>query len=195
MIAVEPELGRTAARFLCDEMLVRLGRWVRSAGYDTLIAAPGSDDHRLIATALAEDRLVITCDRALARRRGARERVVVLAATDVAVQARELARRCGIDWLHRPFSRCLVDNAALAIAAHRHLQTAPPAVRANGGPFLACPGCGRTYWRGSHYRRMLRQLEEWQREREAGGVSDRAAARPGAWPAQGPLPTGASRSL
>lgn len=193
MSAAEREPERRESRFLCDEMLVRLGRWVRSAGYDTLIAPPGTADRQLLATALAEDRLVITCDRALAERRGARERVVVLAATHVAAQARELARRCGLDWLHRPFSRCLVDNAALA-AADRHLPTAPAAVRANGGPFLACPDCGRLYWRGSHHRRMLRQLREWQGEREAVDVSDGAAPRVDGRPGPGLRPTDASRS-
>jgi hypothetical protein len=27
---------------------------------------------------------------------------------------------------------------------------------------LACPACGRVYWRGSHYKRMRRKLAEWQ---------------------------------
>src|SRR5689334_350075 len=36
-------------RLMCDEMLLRLGRWLRAAGYDTAFAAGGADDAALIA--------------------------------------------------------------------------------------------------------------------------------------------------
>ena len=34
---------------MCDEMLLRLGRWLRAAGYDTAIAEGGMEDPALIA--------------------------------------------------------------------------------------------------------------------------------------------------
>jgi uncharacterized protein with PIN domain len=34
-------------RFLCDEMLAGLGRWLRIAGYDAAIAGPGRRDRDL----------------------------------------------------------------------------------------------------------------------------------------------------
>ena len=36
-------------RLLCDEMLARLGRWLRAAGYDTEIATGGASDRALTA--------------------------------------------------------------------------------------------------------------------------------------------------
>lgn len=173
----DARLTRDAPAFLCDEMLVRLGRWLRGAGYDTRLAEPGNSDRALLAIATAEDRLVLTSDRAMAQHSAAAGRLVVLTGTGVAEQATELARRCAVDWLHRPFTRCLVDNEELRPASDRQIQTAPPGARACGGPYLACPACGRLYWPGSHYRRMLRQLAAWRRD---GGVpsvarSDRAS--------------------
>lgn len=35
-------------RLLCDEMLIRLGRWLRAAGYDTAIATARGADRALV---------------------------------------------------------------------------------------------------------------------------------------------------
>jgi uncharacterized protein with PIN domain len=59
------------ARLLCDEMLARLGRWLRAAGHDTAIAEPGSTDRHLLHLARTEGRLLLTCDAHLARNAGA----------------------------------------------------------------------------------------------------------------------------
>ncbi len=147
------------SRFLFDEMLVRLGRWMRSAGYDAGIASSGTGDAALIAAAIIDDRLVVTRDRRLAERRGAAGRVLVLASSDLPGQARELAEHCRIDWLFRPFTRCVVDNTVLVAASSEHIAAAPPGVRARGGPFMACPSCARLYWQGSHHERMRARLE------------------------------------
>jgi uncharacterized protein with PIN domain len=150
-------------KLLCDEMLARLGRWLRAAGYDTLVAAPGSDDRHLLRTAIADGRVLLTRDRALAARTGAGRHVVVLQADGVPAQAREVARRLAIDWLRQPFTRCVVDNAVLRAANARETEAAPALARALGGPYFACPGCGRLYWEGSHHRRMRDRLESWRR--------------------------------
>jgi uncharacterized protein with PIN domain len=153
----------SSLRFLCDEMLGRLGHWLRAAGYDTLIAGRGAADLDLLAAACSEDRILITCDRALAQRRLARGRVVLLPVTGVEDGARRLSARLPIDWLARPFTRCLLDNAPLGPATPDHAAAIPPAARALGGDFNACPLCGRVYWPGSHVRRMRRRLEDLQR--------------------------------
>ena len=50
----------------CDEMLARLGRWLRAAGYDTAIAEGGMPDTALIARCVTEPRVLLTRDRHLA---------------------------------------------------------------------------------------------------------------------------------
>ncbi|MHC4731276.1 MAG: Mut7-C RNAse domain-containing protein, partial [Planctomycetota bacterium] len=57
------------ARFFCDDHLRRLARWLRAAGYDVAWQA-AIDDDDLLARAGAEGRVVLTLDRALARRGG-----------------------------------------------------------------------------------------------------------------------------
>jgi hypothetical protein len=53
-------------RFLCDEMLHGLGRWLRAAGYDTVIATRGLSDRELAARCAEERRVLLTKDRHLA---------------------------------------------------------------------------------------------------------------------------------
>jgi uncharacterized protein with PIN domain len=47
-------------RFLYDEMLKGLGRWLRAAGYDTVIAAGGLPDRVIAARCAEEDRVLLT---------------------------------------------------------------------------------------------------------------------------------------
>ena len=53
-------------RFLCDEMLHGLGRWLRAAGYDTVIVKGGIPDRELARRCAGEDRILLTKDRHLA---------------------------------------------------------------------------------------------------------------------------------
>jgi uncharacterized protein with PIN domain len=154
--------NRPAVKLLCDEMLARLGRYLRAAGHDTAIGAGGANDRALLARAIAEDRMLLTCDRAILARRGAAGRVLVLP-HGVDAAARALSERLDIDWLVAPFTRCLIDNALLRPATADERRLVPAQSRAAAHPVRACPACGRLYWPGSHVKRMADRLARWQR--------------------------------
>jgi uncharacterized protein with PIN domain len=149
------------AKFLCDEMLARLARWLRAAGHDTALAPAGWGDAELLAHARDEGRLAITRDRELARRRLGRDRVVVLEAPTFEGQVREVSRRLDIDWLRAPFTRCLIDNTPVRPATEAEIAGLPWQGRGMHDPFTACPACGGVFWNGSHIRRMRERLELW----------------------------------
>ena len=148
-------------RLFCDEMLGRLGRWLRAAGHDTAIAEGGLRDAEIIARCIAEQRVLLTRDRHLAAVAESRVPVLRLAETDLAGQARAIRAALDIDWMHAPFTRCLVDNAPLVPAPPDMAAQVPRASRTAGGPLRLCPECGRLYWPGGHVRRMLARLAEW----------------------------------
>lgn len=154
--------GNSLPRFLCDVMLARLARWLRAAGYDTLVAAPNAADDELVRCAVAEDRWLVTLDREIAAHRAGRGRVIVLEQGPLAAQATALTKELALDWLARPFSRCLLDNAPLMPATPDAVRALPARVRAQAADFRACPACGRVYWPGSHHRRMAATLQGWQ---------------------------------
>jgi uncharacterized protein with PIN domain len=158
--------SQAPVRLLCDEMLARLGRWLRAAGYDTEIAQGSTSDKALVAQCAAEGRVLLTRDRHLAEIAAARGVCVLrLADSSIEVQARTLRHEFGINWQYAPFTRCLVDNAPLGPAAPEAASKVPPSSRATGGPLRVCPSCGRLYWPGGHVRRMLARLSSFNTER------------------------------
>ena len=156
-------MGETGVRLMCDEMLLRLGRWLRAAGYDTAIAGGGADDAALIARCAAEDRVLLTRDGILARRARASVPVLLLAEQTIGEQVRALTAALAIDWLRDPFTRCVIDNAELEPAPPEAWAEVPPRSRKPGGPLLRCPECSRLYWPGGHVRRMRERLAGWTR--------------------------------
>ncbi|OGT19522.1 MAG: hypothetical protein A2V90_02675 [Gammaproteobacteria bacterium RBG_16_57_12] len=149
-------------KLLCDEMLKRLGRWLRAAGYDTVLDEDGTTDRELIERAQREGRWLITRDAKLMEYRHARQTVVLLLANSVEDCALELRHKLAIDWLYRPFSRCLECNATLVVAAAQEdLARVPREALARGTEVFRCSGCQRLYWQGSHVRRMRAKLEKW----------------------------------
>jgi len=148
-------------RFLCDEMLVRLARLLRAAGYDTYLAAGGEPDAELVKTARREGRILLTRDKRLA---AAFEESVLIRGFGVSSEAHHLSREVVLDWEFAPFTRCVMDNAHLREADAGEVAAMPVSAQAKGGPFRVCPACGRAYWPGSHVRRMEARLHDLARD-------------------------------
>jgi len=129
---------RDVSRFLCDEMLHGLGRWLRAAGYDTVIVAGGLSD-RVRATCCAEeDRVLLTKDRHLATTVNDDVPVYCFrkaASTKPHEPCASLLTSTG----SAPFTRCLVDNRALEAAPPHLVNQVPKRSRATGGPLQVCP--------------------------------------------------------
>ena len=153
----------TTKRFICDERLARLARWLRAAGYDTGLAGNGVDDRDLMAEAINDDRLILTRDHKFLERRGAKAHVYRVVSGNIDEQAQEITEALGIDWVKAPFSRCLVDNTPVRPASDEEITDLPWSRQTMTGPFTICPRCGRLYWTGGHTRRMRDRLETWSR--------------------------------
>ena len=151
-------------RFLCDEMLHGLGRWLREAGYDTVIAKGGIPDRELARRCAGEDLILLTRDWHLAATAAGIARVVLFKGKSIDEPARALRTASDIDWQHAPFSRCIVDNRPLEPAPPYLATEVPERSRAAGGPLRMCPECRRLYWSGGHVRRMQQRLAAWQQE-------------------------------
>jgi uncharacterized protein with PIN domain len=150
-------------RFLCDEMLVRLARLLRAAGYDTYLAAGGQPDSALLKLAREEGRILLTRDKRLAA--AASPDSVLIEGSGVEAEAQSLAAAAPVQWDAAPFTRCVIDNAHLRDATPAEIARMPGSAQAGPGPLRACPACGRLYWPGSHVRRMSDRLMEIARGR------------------------------
>jgi uncharacterized protein with PIN domain len=149
-------------KLLCDEMLQRLGRWLRAAGYDTLIADGGKRDRDLLARAVRERRILVTRDRKLAEHRGAMGWVIVLRANNLDGCVAEVSEQLRIDWLLKPFTRCVVCNTELAPLPPALRSAIPQRLSSQRADLRHCPLCWKVYWSGGHVDRMRRRLESWR---------------------------------
>lgn len=149
-------------RFLCDAMLGHLARWLRAAGYDTLIAHGDAEDRALIERAIADGRIILTRDRKLREIHGAERHAVVVERERLPQLAAEITQRFGVDWLFQPFRRCLVCNLVLTPAPELARRRLPADVRAAAADVNYCRQCDKLYWPGGHVRRMTRRLERWR---------------------------------
>jgi uncharacterized protein with PIN domain len=140
-------------RFVADAHLGGLAHLLRMTGFDTLYDNHYPDD-AIERLASAEGRIVLTRDRELLKRRGITHGCYVRALRSE-LQLREVFDRLDLARSARPFTRCLSCNALLRpIAAAEAAPRVPPRVRAHHDRFVTCDGCGRTFWEGSHWRRM-----------------------------------------
>jgi len=140
---------------VADGMLGRLTKWLRILGFDTAYD-PALDDHALLRLARAEGRILLTCDRELAHRHGARS--FLIESTDLLSQLREVINGLHLG-LDAAFSRCPVCNTPLATLEREAVRDrVPPHVLETNTEFRHCPHCNHVYWPGTHRARMLETL-------------------------------------
>jgi hypothetical protein len=151
LVAVEPvRRSRVAGepRFVLDGHLGRLARLLRLLGFDAAWR-PDAPDAELAARASAEGRILLSRDRGLLRRRAVRCGCLVRSQAP-REQLAQVVRRYGLAGTIAPFRRCPACNALLEV----------PVPAAGMPPRGRCPGCGRAYWRGSHWPALRRLAEE-----------------------------------
>jgi uncharacterized protein with PIN domain len=132
-------------------MLGRLTKWLRLLGYDTRYDN-SADDLTLLRIAQAEDRVLLTRDWALSRKRGVR--AIWIESQDLAAQIRQVQAAAGPPAEGR-FTRCAVCNVPLMPVDKADVETrVPPYVFQTQDVFRRCPNCDRIYWAATHVERM-----------------------------------------
>ncbi len=141
-------------------MLGRLASWLRLLGYDTVYSDAG--DHELARQARAQDRVLLTRDTQLSKRRGID--TLLIRSDTLEDQLRQVIDEFGLSQ-SKVFSRCPTCNAPLRQVSKSAVKDrVPPYVFENHESFQACPECEKVYWRGSHWRRIRHRLDTLDRE-------------------------------
>lgn len=143
-------------------MLQRLGRWLRTAGYDTEIINDGRDDYDVLKLARKENRILLTCDYALTEYRDADKHVVLLEPGSLDEFVKQVSQKCLVNWQFKPFSRCITCNTKLNEANEEQRNTIPDDVKQDSEVVYYCSSCNKVYWDGGHTQRMREQLNQWQ---------------------------------
>jgi len=140
-------------RFILDVHLGKLAAYLRMAGFDTLYTNDASDD-KLAEISAAENRILLTFDRVLLKRSSVVYGYCVRS-RDPAMQLVEVLKHFDLFGRIHPFERCMCCNTVLqTVPKEEVLNRLPDKVRDSLNEFQLCEGCGRIYWKGTHYRRM-----------------------------------------
>jgi len=149
-------------RFLADEMLGRLAKWLRLVGYDTKYARSISDSE-LLELAESEKRVILTRDTLLIRRKRC-QNYIFIHYDRWRDQLREVFLAAGLD-CESALTVCAVCNEALAPTDRDSVKTlVPPYVYESRQSFARCPGCLRVYWAATHTERILGELAGLMKE-------------------------------
>jgi uncharacterized protein with PIN domain len=140
-------------RFVADAHLGGLAQLLRLAGFDTLYDNHFADAE-IEALANSEDRIVLTRDRELLKRRTITHGCYVRALKPQA-QLREIIDRLDLAGSVKAFRLCLSCNAPLhRIDKAQAVGRAPEGVLERHSQFVTCDVCRRVFWEGSHWKRM-----------------------------------------
>jgi len=147
-------------KFICDDMLGKLARWMRTLGLDTYYEKD-LPDNKLLKIALAEDRIILTRDAKIPKIRNAKNFVWIYS-SDPLEQVKEVAQKLKLRIEpERFFTRCLECNGVLEkIAKEKVKDKVWPYVYKTQENFVSCPNCNRIYWPGTHLQRMEKKLRE-----------------------------------
>lgn len=145
-------------RFVVDVNLGRLARLLRVLGFDVWWSS-AADDQTLADISLDQQRILLTRDRGLLKRRTITHGLFVHS-QHPEEQTLEVLRRLDLRRQTKPFTRCVRCNGQLAaVAKDEVIDQLEPLTRRYYDEFSRCPECGRIYWAGSHFDKLSRLVD------------------------------------
>ena len=149
-------------KFVADGMLGSLSRWLRMMGHNVEYST-SFDDDKLLALAKKEERVLLTRDLELYKRSTARGiDAFYVEGKNEAERLAAIAGRFGIGLeVDLRTSRCPRCNTTIQKAAKTCVaDRVEKNTFAHYDEFWECPKCGKVYWQGAHWPKILATLEE-----------------------------------
>jgi uncharacterized protein with PIN domain len=152
-------------KFIADNNVGKLARWLRLMGYDTLLLKQ-KNDGQMIKIALSENRVILTKDAQFMKRRlvtNGELKTIHIKQDDPKLQVQEVVETLNLNYHFKSFSLCLECNQALIGRNKEEVQNlVPPHVFETQTQYTQCPACHRIYWPGTHWQAMVKKLQDLQ---------------------------------
>jgi len=149
-------------KFITDGMLGKLTRWLRMLGHDVEYSG-STDDKELILKAKIENRILLTRDVELYKQAiGRGVDAFLIESPNQTANLAGLAKRFKFKLeVDMKVSRCPRCNSTIkAVSKAAVSDRIPRTTSLNYDEFWQCQGCGQVYWRGAHWKRIDKILEE-----------------------------------
>ena len=145
-------------KFICDDNLGKLASYLRMLGFDTLFEE-FIDDNNLLKIASAEERVLLTRDRKLSSRSHPYGFLLIEDDDPSSQLSHAIAK---LDLKIDPeklFDRCSKCNRICEIVDKNEIsEEVFPFILKTQEVIKRCPLCKRYYWKGSHYKSILKNL-------------------------------------
>ena len=150
-------MSQNRKKFLLDENLGKLAKWLRMLGYDSVVYKSISIEKK-IYLCVKERRIFLTRSKKIAKMNEHFSRILIRT-EKYDNQLKEILPLLEIN-NEMFFSRCLECNNRLqAIKTEKIDGLVPENVKHNFTDYKICRKCGKIYWRGSHYDAMKSKLK------------------------------------
>jgi len=156
-----PEIEGT--KFVADNMLGKLARRLRMLGFDTVYSGESSDED-LVKIARREDRLLLTRDTRLAELKVIK--ALLIKSLDYPAQVKQVMKDLNLKVARgKAFARCIeCNNLIEKIEKGKIKDKVPEFVYETNEEFTFCPKCQKVYWKGSHYEKMVKEIESFAQD-------------------------------
>jgi uncharacterized protein with PIN domain len=150
-------------RLVVDVNLGRLARLLRVLGFDVWWSSQ-ADDATLADISLSEQRILLTRDRGLLKRRAITHGLFVHS-QHPEEQTLEVIRRLDLAQRLAPLTRCVRCNGTLATVGKAEvIDQLEQLTRQFYEEFSRCTQCGRIYWAGSHHARLVALVDRLRKQ-------------------------------
>ncbi len=146
-------------KFILDTQLGGLARKLRMVGFDSKYQNDFKTSE-IIQLALLENRIILTRHVGLLKHRDVTHGFWVRS-DEPRTQIEEVIRRFDLMEKMTPFNRCMVCNGIIESIPKKNITyRLLPKTREYYNLFFQCQSCKHTYWKGTHYQRMLETIEQ-----------------------------------
>jgi len=144
-------------KFICDEMLGSMAKWLRILGYDTKYVK-NMKDEEIAKIAREEERILLTRDKKLASKF---KNSIYLENNGLKNQLRRIIKELALEIDDKNLlTRCIICNEKIEkIDKEKVKGMVPEHVYESHEEFYICPKCKRIYWIGTHFENMKKFIE------------------------------------
>ncbi|MGE5521583.1 MAG: Mut7-C RNAse domain-containing protein [Candidatus Dadabacteria bacterium] len=144
-------------KFIADVHLGRLARALRMLGFDTLYRNDYTKTE-VVELAASQRRTVLSKDPAFGKNSNP---FIKIESDNWMDQLKQVLNACNLKNEIAPFTRCMVCNGMLVLVNKDEIAgKLEPNTRNYYHEFWQCENCSRIYWKGPHYNRMIKVIQQ-----------------------------------
>jgi uncharacterized protein with PIN domain len=154
------------SRFILDVHLGKLAKYLRMLGFDTLYQND-FEDQQIIDISVNEKRIILTRDIGILKNSKVTHGYWIRS-QHPGEQVTEVIQRFDLARSIKPLNRCIECNGKItSVDKNEVIGQLKPKTFRYFDEFYRCANCGKVYWEGSHFSKMLNKIDLFMEGKQA----------------------------